>query len=556
MLVAALSVAAQPTPIALPQPLDRVLRDYEHAWQAHDAGALTALFAEDGFVLSNTRPPVRGRAAIREAYAKAGGPLVLRALGYQTDGDTGYIIGTFARTADAPDGGKFVLALRRVDERWLIAGDIDNSIQSTPGAVNAPLQTPALNVPNEVSFFEYPCIQVTKLQPMIPITIRATAIDATGAAFTSSAQFVPHPDGVVDTTKSIANGSYSGIDPMGLFWSLDGKGTFQPPITGSVDTTIDVLDETGRILATAKMQRRMLPPDVKVTELRRPDSTIVGRFYEHTGGKRAAILAITGSNGGIDERMSPFLASKGYNVLSVAYHHFEGVSQDLIEVPLEYFQGALQWLGRQPSVDADRIAVVGVSKGSEAALLTASNFPDLVYAVGAFVPTSVVWEGADARARFGGDPHFDAPGKSSWSLNGKPLPFVHKFVSPQRLANRPTAFLDEYQPPLDHPVDSETVIPVERIRGPVFLAGAGEDFAWPSLRMARDVKDRLIAHHFKPLIELHEYPLAGHGISPPGFRAGTTLGGTAAENARAGADAWMHLVLFLDANLGSKSAAH
>ena len=390
---------------------------------------------------------------------------------------------------------------------------------------------------------------------MIPITIRATAVDATGATFTSSARFVPHPDGVVDTTKSIANGSYSGIDPMGLFWSLEGKGIFQPPLTGSVGTTIDVLDEAGRVLASSRMQRRMIPADVKITELRRPDSPIVGRFYEHAGGKRAAILVITGSNGGIDERVTPLLASNGYNVLSIAYHHFEGVSPDLIEVPLEYFQTALQWMARQPSVDASRIGVVGGSKGSEAALLTAAHFPDLVHAVGAIVPSSVVWEGADARARFGGDPHFDAPGRSSWTLNGKPLPFVHKFVSPQRLANRPAGFLDEYEPPLDHPVDADVIISVERIRAPIFLASAGDDFAWPSQKMARQIKDRLVAHHFPYLVELHEYPLAGHGIGPPGFRAGSALGGTPAENARAGADTWAHLILFLDANLGSKSAA-
>lgn len=418
------------------------------------------------------------------------------------------------------------------------------------------VQPPALNVPGEVSFFEYPCIQVTKLQPMIPITLRATAIDATGATFTSSAQFVPHSDGVVDTTKSIANGSYSGIDPMGLFWSLAGKGMFQAPLTGAVETIIDVLDERGRILASARMQRRLVPTGVKITELRRPESAIVGRFYEHAGAKRAAILAITGSNGGIDERMSPLLATKGYNVLSIAYHHFDGVSQDLIEVPLESFQAALRWLARQPSVDADRIGIVGVSKGSEAALLTASNFPELVHAVGAMVPTSLVWEGADARARFGGDPHFDAPGRSSWTLRGKPLPFVHKFVSPQRLANRPSAFLDEYEPPLDQPVDPGAAIPVERIRAPLFLASAGDDLAWPSQRMARNIRDRLTAHHFPYPFELYDFPLAGHGMPPPGFPSGAALGGTPGENARAGANAWTHLILFLDANLGSKSAAH
>jgi hypothetical protein len=64
LVAAALSSAAQQLPsIELPQPLDRVLRDYERAWQAHAPDALTALFAEDGFVLSNTKPPVRSGGA-------------------------------------------------------------------------------------------------------------------------------------------------------------------------------------------------------------------------------------------------------------------------------------------------------------------------------------------------------------------------------------------------------------------------------------------------------------------------------------------------------------
>jgi hypothetical protein len=53
--------AQQPIPapalpsIELPAALDRVLRDYERAWQARDAAALSALFAEDGFVLALRR---------------------------------------------------------------------------------------------------------------------------------------------------------------------------------------------------------------------------------------------------------------------------------------------------------------------------------------------------------------------------------------------------------------------------------------------------------------------------------------------------------------------
>ena len=113
-----------------PAELDRVLRDYERAWQAGDAAALSGLFTEDGFVLSNGEPPVRGRTAIRTAYQRAGGPLRLRALAYAVQDTLGYIVGAYGYSSDQnfQDTGKFILALRRAPGApWLIAADIDNT---------------------------------------------------------------------------------------------------------------------------------------------------------------------------------------------------------------------------------------------------------------------------------------------------------------------------------------------------------------------------------------------------------------------------------------------
>jgi ketosteroid isomerase-like protein len=118
-----------------------VLRDYERGWRARDPKALAELFTEDGFVLSNGKPAVRGRAAIEAAYTGSGGPLSLRALAHAVDGDVGYIIGGYAPDAGQPDTGKFVLALRRVkDGRWLIAADMDNANRRSgpPPAVPSP----------------------------------------------------------------------------------------------------------------------------------------------------------------------------------------------------------------------------------------------------------------------------------------------------------------------------------------------------------------------------------------------------------------------------------
>jgi ketosteroid isomerase-like protein len=113
--------------ITLPPPLARVLTDYEVAWRSKDAAALAALFREDGFVLSNGSPPVRGRAQIQKQYAGQGGPLALRALAFASEGSVGYIIGAFSRQKGEADIGKFTLTLRRgADERWLIMSDMDN----------------------------------------------------------------------------------------------------------------------------------------------------------------------------------------------------------------------------------------------------------------------------------------------------------------------------------------------------------------------------------------------------------------------------------------------
>lgn len=114
--------------VDLPRELDRVLRDYEREWMARSAAGLAALFVEDGFVLQGGRLPVRGRAAITEAYQRSGGgPLSLRALAYAAADTVGYIIGAYSSTKGAPDIGKFILALRRArGGAWRIAADMDN----------------------------------------------------------------------------------------------------------------------------------------------------------------------------------------------------------------------------------------------------------------------------------------------------------------------------------------------------------------------------------------------------------------------------------------------
>ena len=122
----AVPMAALPS-VQLPADADRVLREYEKHWSANDPAAVAALFAADGMALPNGHQPARGAEQIAAAYARnAGSPLALRAIAYSESKDMAYIVGGFAQQAGQPDGGKFVLVLKREDGKWKIAADMDN----------------------------------------------------------------------------------------------------------------------------------------------------------------------------------------------------------------------------------------------------------------------------------------------------------------------------------------------------------------------------------------------------------------------------------------------
>lgn len=124
------ALAQTPPSVDVPAEVAQILRAYERAWAANDAPALAALFAQDGFALPGGQPPARGHDAIRKAYSHGGGqPTTLRALDYRASGDLAYVVGAYGPAEQQRDFGKFVLVLRKVDGRWLIAADIENANQ-------------------------------------------------------------------------------------------------------------------------------------------------------------------------------------------------------------------------------------------------------------------------------------------------------------------------------------------------------------------------------------------------------------------------------------------
>lgn len=254
-----------------------------------------------------------------------------------------------------------------------------------------------------------------------------------------------------------------------------------------------------------------------------------------TGGNGVGVLVLAGSSGRVDVDRARLLARQGVTAMSLRWFGGEGQPQGICEVPLETFSAALDRL----AADSDRLAVVGTSKGAEAALLVAAHDPR-VEVVAAFAPPHVVWAnlgpGLDGRTR---------PCRSSWTLAGVPLSFV-AYDDEWQAANEPPAFRGLYDSSLAKFADMvpAATIPVERIGGGVIVVAGGDDKVWASADFARAIADRRAEHGLPTLVLTHQE--AGHRPILPGERgiaAGMNMarGGTPEADAALGLLAWRAL---------------
>lgn len=367
-----------------------------------------------------------------------------------------------------------------------------------------------------------------------------------GARYRSLNTFRASPAGVVDLSRDApVRGTYTGADAVGIFWSAPRVGD-APPV-GPLDVAADsliislTLRHEGQPVATRQVTQWLLRPGARRQEIR--DSGIVGALYEPAGRgeHRPLVVLIGGSGGGMtwQRQNAAVLASHGYAALALAYFRADGLPAALAEIPLEYFQHAIRTARRFGHIDSTRTALVGLSYGAQAALLAASEFPEIT-AVVAFAPSHVAFMGQRP-------PDF-AP-VSAWTLGGAPLPFVPTSeIRPFRLTDNAAERHLRYLV-IHNDAAITAAIPVERIRGPVLLFAGGIDPVWPSMLMSEIIAARLQSRGFSHKIERVAYDSAGHVFARPGYQS-TSPGGFAGENPRANAhaqiDSWQRMLAFLD----------
>lgn len=426
-------------------------------------------------------------------------------------------------------------------------------------------------------------VVVGDVPPGAEVTIEASLKDRSGQPWSSRGVYYADAHGVVDVSRAASlGGTYTGVDAEGLFWSmlpvpLDELASVTaasrlerdwPWIPDFDSWNADFalrrapVEVTFRAYVTGTLGKE--PPEVSqaaqqvaflaqgVKEIPVAEGELRGVLFEPPGeGPFPLAMIVTGSGGGAYDGKAALLASKGIAALALAHFNYEGRPDQLLNIPLEYFRNAMEWLGNR--YGQQRVALFGDSRGGEGVLLIASYYPHLVSAVVSGVPSNMVFAGCCTE---------DLEPAPAWTLDGTPLPYVPwrmgQFRESQLWPGSVEARDKFRSAMLVKDFSDPRWIPVENITAPLLLVSGEADAIWPSNIAAERVIDRLQAKQHAFTYEHLEYAGAGHAVTFPmlvksladrmtssASGRGLTIGGTPAGNAYAQTDAFHRIVEFI-----------
>ena len=368
------------------------------------------------------------------------------------------------------------------------------------------------------------------------ISIHAATDDDQQRRWSSQARFRADSAGVIDASvQEPFSGSYRGVAPMGLFWSMesaaasaDSNSNFAKSTASPDRVEFEALHD-GQVIARASLKRNFLAPGTTTRDLKIPNEsespdagasageTTVGRLFIPPGrGPHPVVIVLSGSGGGFDLDKAAVLSRHGFATLALAYFGIAPLPTWLHRIPLEYFEAALDWLGAQPEIDPQRFGILGVSRGAELALLLGSMFSQ-IRAIVAYAPSSVAWA-ASGRDKATGE---IIP---CWTWRGNPVPFaplpLRRFMwrsaFPVVALKRPVMFRNLFRAGLrNRAAVARAAIPVENIRGPILLISGGDDHLWPAAEMSEAIVARLQRHGSTYAAEHLHFAHAGHMLRYP-----------------------------------------
>ncbi|KAK0055119.1 acyl-coenzyme A amino acid N-acyltransferase 1 isoform X2 [Biomphalaria pfeifferi] len=408
--------------------------------------------------------------------------------------------------------------------------------------------------PKTAVFDEKVKIDLCGLPPGERVTLHGEVIQGEKQIiYASCGHYTTDPVGFISVSRqSSEGGTYTGVEPMGVFWSMK-PAPDQPPNTRmplsstSLPCVYNLKVYQGHlsldsiynsklalnVLATSQHERWLKKPGV--TRIEVDDPKVRGAFYLPPGdGPFQGVIDMFGSRGGLTEYKGALLASHGMAVLCLPYFKYKDLPTNMMEMDLDYFEAAVNWLLRQPKVSTKGLGVVAISKGVENAM-----------AMGAYLPqvTAVVC--------VNGFPFMtisDLVSKGQVFLKGAQ-------VSPELIK-----FTDEGLDIMESYPNPSEIIPIWKGKAKYLFLKSLDDF-----QMKPDLHRDLLAvcpESKKRDIEVVQYPGAGHLLDPPYIPLCRTafnptvgaemkFGGQPKEHAYAQEDAWRKTIEFFKNNIPS-----
>ncbi|XP_042266761.1 peroxisomal succinyl-coenzyme A thioesterase-like [Thunnus maccoyii] len=399
-------------------------------------------------------------------------------------------------------------------------------------------------------------VLVQNAPPGSQLTVHALHQCEDGYTWEAFAHYIANATGTVNVSEDLSlGGTYSGVEPMGLLWSLR-------PVPGSkpglrmrkmnVQTPMEIRisvyqghSTEGFItqvpLTSVFVERWYMAPGIVRVPITEGGLTAT-LFLPSGPGPFPGLLDLWGGGGKLVEYRAALLASHGFASLALDYLTPKITLETGKMVDNQYFETAYRVLRQHPQVLSSRIAMLGLSFGTCIALKMAaySQVVKLRCVVG-------------------------ISGSHVQPVDGSVKEILEYF---QRNAEK-TRFNEENQVIwrdllLPIPTDPALKVDVGRLQCPVMLVVAEDDQNWPASESAQDIKEMMEQAGNSHLLTILSYPNAGHLIEPPytlHFRASSfrtvgqgqmlmaLWGGDTVPHARAQEDAWRKMLAFLQENL-------
>ncbi|EOE7121725.1 acyl-CoA thioesterase/BAAT N-terminal domain-containing protein [Clostridioides difficile] len=241
-----------------------------------------------------------------------------------------------------------------------------------------------VNVYNVESFVDERLkIMVSDLIPntKLKISVKMEFPWCKGEEFSSYGVFCSNEKGEVDLDLvEPIEGTYKADNCMGLIYSLEKSKTegknFAENISIDKPIIMNMIFETSIERKEVELKRIFKSEDITTKYI---SDEFIGKLFYKQNSNNKTILMLGGSDGNLDalDLLAAPLASRGFNVLTVAYFALEGLPDKLEEVPLEYFEKVFEWISENEITSTKEIFVHGTSKGGELAFLLASRYEQI-----------------------------------------------------------------------------------------------------------------------------------------------------------------------------------